>query len=56
MTDDDCFYCDEPIGDDSRVKGKFTNAHRRCVHAKLDKLNPKWRDHVDVRRAELQSS
>jgi hypothetical protein len=47
VTDDDCFYCDKPIGDAPRVKGARADAHRDCVHAKLDKLNPKWRDQVN---------
>jgi len=32
-----CFYCDKPIGDMERVKGKFADAHRTCVHAVLIK-------------------
>jgi hypothetical protein len=44
---DPCFYCDKPIGDAPRVKGARVEAHRDCVHAKLDKLNPKWREQIN---------
>jgi hypothetical protein len=41
---DDCFYCDKPIGTETRVAGEAQDAHRRCVDAKLDRLCPGWRD------------
>jgi len=53
MTDDDCFYCDQPIGDEERVKGDKADAHRRCVRAELeDRLGPHWESRFcDVRAA-----
>ena len=42
-----CFYCDQPIGNDERVIGDKADAHRRCVHDKLDRLKPDWRKEIN---------
>lgn len=42
---DACYLCDKPIEDGQEsVDGISISAHRACIDAKLDKLNPRWRE------------
>jgi hypothetical protein len=42
-----CFYCEKLLHHRSDVvEGAHVAAHRACVHARLDRINPKWRKEV----------